>query len=64
MAEEIDRKNLSGPCIVCGKTNYPLSMGGPDICPMCDCGNVVMIFGGMLVDTDMASQLPSNTNTS
>jgi len=28
-----------GPCTVCGKTNYPLSMGGPGICPSCDCGN-------------------------
>lgn len=27
-----------GPCIVCGKTNYPNSMGGPGICPSCDCG--------------------------
>ena len=27
-----------GPCIVCGATNYPLSMGGPNICPPCDCG--------------------------
>lgn len=29
----------SGPCIVCGKRNYPMSMGGPQICPSCDCGN-------------------------
>ena len=28
----------SGPCIVCGDVNYPLSMGGPSICPSCDCG--------------------------
>jgi len=28
----------NGPCIVCGDTNYPLSMGGPGICPSCDCG--------------------------
>ena len=27
-----------GPCIVCGENNYPLSMGGPTICPACDCG--------------------------
>lgn len=27
-----------GPCIVCGETNYPLSCGGPSICPPCDCG--------------------------
>ena len=29
---------LEGPCIVCGATNYPLSMGGPTLCPSCDCG--------------------------
>lgn len=23
---------------MCGATNYPLSMGGPSICPTCDCG--------------------------
>ena len=28
----------SGPCIKCGKKNYPLSMGGSGICPSCDCG--------------------------
>lgn len=28
----------AGPCIVCGRTNYPLSAGGPTICPRCDCG--------------------------
>lgn len=28
-----------GPCICCGRTDYPLSMGGPGICPRCDCGN-------------------------
>ena len=27
-----------GPCVVCGETNYPLSCGGPSICPSCDCG--------------------------
>ena len=27
-----------GPCVCCGITDYPLSMGGPDICPKCDCG--------------------------
>ena len=27
-----------GPCIVCGETEYPLSCGGPTICPACDCG--------------------------
>jgi hypothetical protein len=28
-----------GPCIICGAKDYALSMGGPDICPSCDCGN-------------------------
>lgn len=29
---------IPGPCISCGGTDYPLSMGGPSICPACDCG--------------------------
>jgi len=29
----------AGPCVVCGLRNYPLSFGGPTICPACDCGN-------------------------
>jgi uncharacterized Zn finger protein (UPF0148 family) len=28
----------TGPCQICGCTNYPLSYGGPSICPTCDCG--------------------------
>lgn len=27
-----------GPCKMCGATGYPMSFGGPDICPACDCG--------------------------
>jgi len=27
-----------GPCTICGAVNYPLSMGGSSICPMCDTG--------------------------
>jgi uncharacterized protein (DUF342 family) len=27
-----------GPCVVCGRKDYPLSCGGPTICPSCDCG--------------------------
>lgn len=30
--------SIYGPCVVCGATNYSLSMGGPTICPACDCG--------------------------
>lgn len=26
-----------GPCLGCGAENYGLSMGGPAICPACDC---------------------------
>ena len=29
----------TGPCIVCGRTNYAKSMGGSAICPSCDCGH-------------------------
>jgi hypothetical protein len=32
------QKLQPGPCMVCGLTDYPLSMGGPEICPACDCG--------------------------
>jgi hypothetical protein len=28
-----------GPCVICGDVGYELSMGGPSICPSCDCGN-------------------------
>ena len=28
-----------GPCNVCGKTDYPNSLGDPYICPACDAGN-------------------------
>jgi hypothetical protein len=28
---------MPGPCLMCGAKNYPLSLGGPDICPRCDC---------------------------
>jgi hypothetical protein len=42
-----------GPCVYCGAVNYPLSMGGPTICPSCDCGNfgpkVVRALGTELV---------------
>lgn len=31
-------KIVAGPCVVCGAVNYSLSMGGPGICPSCDCG--------------------------
>lgn len=34
----IDLQFQSGPCKLCGATNYPLSMGGPDICCACDTG--------------------------
>lgn len=28
-----------GPCVMCGATNYTLSMGGPTLCPPCDMGD-------------------------
>lgn len=30
---------IAGPCVICDRIDYPLSMGGPTICPQCDCGN-------------------------
>ena len=33
----------SGPCIVCGRTDYPLYFGGSAICPACDCGGCIEI---------------------
>jgi hypothetical protein len=30
---------ISGPCVMCGATNYELSFGGTSICPSCDCGS-------------------------
>ena len=41
---------MSGPCICCGATNYPLSMGGSGICPACDCGR----FNGLALATHNA----------
>jgi hypothetical protein len=32
-----------GPCIKCGARNYPNSLGGPYICPLCDCGEPSII---------------------
>ena len=29
----------SGPCVLCGDVNYQMSMGGPTVCPSCDCGH-------------------------
>ena len=28
-----------GPCVYCGDTNYANSIGGPMVCPSCDCGD-------------------------
>lgn len=57
---------MSGPCIYCGAVNYAPSMGGPMICPSCDCGN----FGPSVVQrqgetiTDLRTQLASEQATS
>lgn len=32
-----DQMIQPGPCALCGAMNYPLSYGGPTICPPCDC---------------------------
>jgi hypothetical protein len=29
---------MTGPCVSCGDTGYPLSCGGPSLCPTCDTG--------------------------
>lgn len=39
-----------GPCLACGATNYPLSMGGPGICPACDCYPPERRVGQLAVD--------------
>jgi len=36
----------SGPCVICGGIDYPLSVGGPEICPSCDCGGSGMVTVG------------------
>lgn len=41
----------SGPCVVCGATNYLPSLGGPEICPPCDCGD----FGHVAVQRQRAT---------
>ena len=30
---------IPGPCRLCGDVNYPLSLGGPQVCSACDAGN-------------------------
>jgi len=39
-----------GPCYMCGATNYPMSLGGPYICPSCDCGNFNKTMGVLFSD--------------
>ena len=34
-----EMKTLPGPCALCGDENYALSLGGPSVCPACDCGS-------------------------
>lgn len=38
----MSEQTQQGPCISCGATNYPLSFGGPGICPTCDCSPPTM----------------------
>lgn len=42
-----------GPCIICGAIDYPLSVGGPTICPRCDCGKVAFTKVGGLTDAQL-----------
>lgn len=37
--DEVVEQIISGPCQICGATNYGLSYGGSTICPSCDCGD-------------------------
>ena len=37
--KRIDWQIQSGPCVMCGATDYPLSYGGSAVCPACDCGH-------------------------
>ena len=30
---------MRSPCVICGAIDYPVSLGGPDICPSCGCGD-------------------------
>lgn len=50
---------VSGPCIFCGKTNYPPSLGGPQVCPSCDCGHfsAATTMGQAKLITELQSSL-------
>ena len=39
LAQGERERDMRGPCVLCGATDYALSYGGTDICPACDCGN-------------------------
>lgn len=49
---------VKGPCVVCGLTDYPLSMGGANICPSCDCGIELSDPRHMRNQLDAAQPLP------
>lgn len=50
-----------GPCIFCGAVDYPMSVGGPTICPACDCGDFgpqrVRQLGAFIADLQQRLQL-------
>ena len=52
MSLPFDFQIQSGPCIVCGRTDYPLSCGGSAICPACDCGGCTEIGGHKYIRLD------------
>ena len=53
----------SGPCVICGDTNYALSCGGPTICPKCDCVqfDAATVEKQAKVIADLRRQLVSET---
>ena len=39
LQQKVPRATLAGPCRLCGDVDYPLSLGGPFVCPACDVGD-------------------------
>lgn len=47
-------------CRLCGDENYPLSMGGPTLCPSCDSG--LFVDHGLAVKRMLGLKPPPTTN--
>lgn len=43
-----------GPCVVCDIVNYPLSFGGPSICPSCDSGTTYKKNGTVYIQIPLS----------